>query len=71
MTRRLWRGVWVSDRPLDENEGAQGNTVIAVELPAEVFARHEWVQEPSFGYREALIPASTINRYVRTVWEED
>jgi hypothetical protein len=32
MTPRLYSGVWVSDQPLDENEGANGNALIRIEL---------------------------------------
>jgi len=61
LTDRVWRGVWLSDRPLDENEGATGNTVLFVEIPDEVVARFEWVQD--IGYREFLLPAEIANRY--------
>ena len=69
MTATRWRGVWVSDQPLDENEGAWGDTVSTLDLPEDVFVHHEWVQE-GFRYREALIPATVLNQYPRTVWEE-
>jgi hypothetical protein len=42
------RGVWLFDRPPDANEGAWGDTAIAVDLPL---------------YREWLIPAAIINKY--------
>jgi hypothetical protein len=32
MTEKLHTGVWLSDRPLDANEGAWGNTLLRVEL---------------------------------------
>jgi hypothetical protein len=67
MTTTRHRGVWVSDVPLDGNEGAVGNILLAVALPEDVFARYEWVQTPSFGYREALVPARILNRYPRRV----
>jgi hypothetical protein len=33
MTSDLQSGVWVADHPLDENEGADGDRVLAVEVP--------------------------------------
>ena len=38
LTERVWRGVWFSDRPLDANEGAYGDTVLFVEIPDDVVA---------------------------------
>ena len=70
MTSSRHRGVWVSDQPLDANEGASGNALVAVALPEDVFARYEWVQTPGFGYREALVPARILNRYHRRLVKE-
>ena len=66
-TNREHRGVWISDRPLDANDGAEGDTVITmeVELTAEELDFFEWVQEGS-GYREWLIPAETLNARMRS-----
>lgn len=61
MTRHVYRGVWLSDVPLNENEGAKGNVLLLVELPEETFVQYEWVEEGK-AYREALIPAEIINR---------
>ena len=66
-TSQTRRGVWVSDVPLDVNEGAVGDDVLAVEIPEALFAEYEWVQEPSFGYREALIPAQSLNAYRQSI----
>lgn len=70
LTAYVWRGVWASDMPLDENEGAAGNAVLVIEIPDEVFASHEWVKDVSFGYREALIPAPILNACPRRRWTE-
>lgn len=56
-----WRGVWVSDRPL-RGDPARQNAVLMLEVPAEVFAEYEWLQEGET-YRGSLIPASILNRY--------
>ena len=57
-------GVWLSDRPLDANEGAWSDTVIAVDLPLSKadLDQYEW-KEKGKGYREWLIPAAIINKY--------
>lgn len=71
MTQHLYRGVWVSDQPLDANEGAFGDTVLAIDIPDALFAEYEWIEEHK-GYREALIPAEELNRYgPPTISDED
>ena len=57
-------GVWLSDYPLDANEGAWADTVIAVDLPLSKadLDQYEWKEEGK-GYREWLIPAAVINKY--------
>ena len=62
LTDRVWQGVWLSDQPLDINEGADGDTVLAVHVPEKVVKPYEWI-EPLKGYREFLIPAKVVNRY--------
>jgi hypothetical protein len=69
MTDREWTGVWVSDVPLDIREGAKGDDLVEVDLPEEVFAEYEWVEEGRF-YREALIPAEVLNRFPRALVAE-
>jgi len=58
------RGVWLFDRPLDANEGAWGDTAIAVDLPLSEadLDQYEWKEEGKV-YREWLIPAAIINKY--------
>ncbi len=60
LTDQEWSGVWVSNAPLDINEGAEGDTVLRIELPEKVIADYEWVEEGK-PYREWLIPARLIN----------
>ena len=45
LTDRIWQGVWLSDQPLDVNEGAEGDTVLTLEIPEKVLAKNEWVEE--------------------------
>lgn len=71
LTAQLWSGVWLSDKPLDENEGAKGDDLLALDIPEDAIAEFEWVQEPSFGYREWLVPAEVVNRYPCRLVVED
>src|SRR6266404_740488 len=62
LTRQEFTGVWVSNVPLDINEGADGDYLLEVRIPARVFDKYEWV-EAGKGYRESLIPAVILNKY--------
>ena len=55
-------GVWLSDRPLDADEGAVGNALLRVELNIgdREIAQFEWIEDGK-PYREWLIPACLIN----------
>jgi len=63
MTDEEFEGVWVSDRPLDPNEGAFGNAVLEIEisLPRAVLDLYEWTEEGPKDYREWLLPAALLN----------
>jgi hypothetical protein len=58
------RGVFLSDKPLDANEGAGGNHLLEVTLPDDCydFSYYELVEEGK-PYREWCIPAEIINRH--------
>jgi hypothetical protein len=56
----VYRGVWVSDEPLDGNEGAWVDVLLALDVPDDVFTEYEWVEEMK-SYREALTPAAVLN----------
>jgi hypothetical protein len=47
MTEDLMSGVWLSDRPLDCDEGAWGNTLLSVELTKDEheIAEFEWIED--------------------------
>jgi hypothetical protein len=64
MTTRLHSGVWVSDQPLDENEGACGNALIRIKLAKDEseIAPYEWIEDGK-PYREWLMPADLINEF--------
>jgi hypothetical protein len=53
-------GVWISDRPLDISEGADGDVFLVLDIPEEIFAKYEWVEDEK-PYREALVPAEILN----------
>ncbi|HVL89480.1 MAG TPA: Type 1 glutamine amidotransferase-like domain-containing protein [Actinomycetota bacterium] len=55
------RGVWLSDRPLDDEDEIRGDSVLAVEIPYEVAAEFEWT-DGGDRYREFCIPAAIVNR---------
>jgi hypothetical protein len=58
-------GVWVTDRPLDEQDGALGNVVLVVSgVPETAIADYEWLhsEEPQ-SFREFVVPAALLNRY--------
>lgn len=54
-------GVWLSNTPLDPNEGTQDGPLLLVELALseQELTKYEWIQGNS--YREWLIPADLIN----------
>jgi hypothetical protein len=65
--RRQLTGVWVvSDCPFDCNPGVVGHSLLTLDIPEEIFAEYEWVQDGN-SYREALIPAKILNCFSRPV----
>lgn len=71
-------GVWLSDRPLDMDEGAFGDVLLAIELdlPRASLRRFE-AREPGKPYREFIVPADLLNSRARArrfrddaVWPE-
>lgn len=62
MTGVMHNGVWLSDRPLDFGQGAKGDDLLLLEIPDDVLAPCEWVEDGK-PYREFLIPAEIVNRY--------
>jgi hypothetical protein len=56
------RGVWVSSIPLADDEGADGDQLLQIELPDAVALEHEVLEEGKT-YREFLIPAAVLNEH--------
>jgi hypothetical protein len=69
MTNRVFRGVWVSTEPLDENSGAFGEVMLSMEIADDVFCEYEWTEDDK-AYRESLIPAEILNRFGRPTMVE-
>jgi hypothetical protein len=71
MTAHLHTGVWLSNVPLDENEGAHGDYLLRVSLDISEseLARYEWIEEGK-GYREFLIPAELVNGHCKVEIED-
>jgi hypothetical protein len=61
-TGEEFTGVWLSDRPLDANEGAKGKTLLKVLFygTEDKLKDYEWIEEDK-SYREWLVPASIVN----------
>jgi hypothetical protein len=60
LTDREWSGVWVSDRPLDNSEGASGEALLQIDIAEDRLAAFEWIEEGK-PYREWLVPAAALN----------
>lgn len=62
MTKNTYSGVWLSNVPLDENEGAGGDILLEVntDMTESETTQYEWIEEGK-GYREFLVPAAEIN----------
>ncbi len=58
-------GVWVSDVPLDGQEGAVGEALLAVEVDEVLITQYEWIEEEK-PYREWLVPAALLNQQAET-----
>ena len=64
LTDRTWRGVWLSNVPLDENKGAAGDALLEVRIPSRLVKPYEWFEEGK-PYREFLVPAALLNEHGR------
>jgi hypothetical protein len=62
----MFEGVWLSQEPLDANEGANGDTVLRVTFKGRLPSLDywEWVEDKT--YREWLVPAELINKNATT-----
>lgn len=64
-------GVWISDEPLDVNEGADGDTLLRLDPLGEVDLDPFEVVEELTSFREWCVPAEMLNRAFRvTVVDE-
>jgi hypothetical protein len=63
-------GVWLSNEPLTENEGARGPAVLFLKIPIAAIRDFEVIEEGK-PYREWVVPAGVVNRYRPVVVEEE
>ena len=66
MNVQIWSGVWLSDRPLELNQGA---ALLSVNIPSELIVQYEWIQQGK-PFREFLIPAEFLNKYSVNPWTD-
>lgn len=67
VSRNLPAGVFLSNYPLDRNEGAKGEVLFEVlleESPHNMFYKYEFI-EAGKPYREFILPASILNDHAR------
>jgi len=64
MTDQSHTGVWIADRPLDENDGAISEALFEIEIDEADIAGFEWIEEGK-AFREFLVPAAILNRHPR------
>ena len=73
LTDRLWYGVWLSDRPSDDDD-ADAEVLLAVDLdvPEGDLAEYAWWFNLTTGYRKFLLPAELIKQHgtIRIVEEQ-
>jgi hypothetical protein len=63
MTEIEFEGVWISDEPLDVNDGAHGTHLLRITLPPAVdLSGFEWIEEGK-GFREWCVPAHILNTH--------
>jgi hypothetical protein len=58
------KGVYFTTQPLDTNDGSDGDVILCLDVPDEVFKQFDATSESqqASGYRMALIPADALNR---------
>lgn len=57
-------GVFLSDSPLDVNDGVWGDGLLLVEIDEALIADYEWIEEEK-PHREWCIPAALLNAHAR------
>lgn len=61
MTTEEHSGVFISNFPLDCNEGTKGDQLLLLEIPESEVLQYEWEEEGK-PYREFCVPAEILNR---------
>ena len=70
LTDRLWEGVWISDKPFNDEHLSNTNTLFAIEIPEEDISDCEWAEEGN-PYREWLVDDKILNSYGPPVVTDD
>lgn len=75
MTARDHTGVWISDQPLDANEGVADGPLLVLRIDdtsetRAILAGREW-EHSGPGYREWLVPATFLNAHARVTIDEE
>jgi hypothetical protein len=61
----LHRGVWLFDVPMENDQEYEADSrTIVIDIPADLAARHEWLEE-SRHHRKFLLPAEIVNLYLK------
>ncbi|MGA7666059.1 MAG: hypothetical protein WBW13_14640 [Pseudolabrys sp.] len=59
LTDREWSDVWVSDRPLNNSEGASGEALLQIDIAEDLLTAFEWVGEGKL-FRERQPSSTTL-----------
>jgi hypothetical protein len=63
-------GVWISNVPLDINEGASGDVLLRIDMPERIARKYEWMEDGKH-YREWLMPAQLINKHAKVSIQDE
>lgn len=65
--RREFRAVvWLTDKIIDPREGAHGDAVVVVTMPADLNLDRFEIHEPTKPFRQWLVPGAWLNNRVLT-----
>ena len=62
LTDRLWEGVWIFDKPFNDEHLSDTDTLFAIEIPEEDISDCEWAEEGK-AYQKLLVDDKILNSY--------
>jgi len=63
-TTKLFKGVWISNVILDVQVlRGEKNIIFVLDIPEKIISYYEWIEKDK-PYREFLVPAKILNRYL-------